>query len=431
MSAPRLKVAICGGGISGLCLGVALSRYPDVEVNIYEAAQRFYEIGAGVMIWSRTWRILELLGIADEFAEIAHAPPDGSLGVGFDYRKSDAPDGFRFHLFQLPYGCIRFHRAHFLDAFIHHPPPGVAHFGKRLSSYAEGDSAGPVQLYFDDKTGATCDILVGCDGIKSTIRKCLLQDLAARGQPELLDCIEPIWTGTVAYRGLIPVEQLRSAEKVHRAVDTPMMYCGKNKHVVSYSISQGSIVNVIAFASDVKKEATPYTDPWVAPCSQEELLACYADWEPEVVEMLQRIKSPTKWGLHALKPLSTWVSRKVALVGDAAHAMLPHQGAGAGQAIEDAFILASLLGDPSVTPLTLEHALQAYEHVRLPLANHVLTGSRESGQMYEFVGKYGFVACDQLGPTIERQWDWVSQDGPDADAKRALLWMGDKMNAEK
>ncbi|TFY51588.1 hypothetical protein EVG20_g10929 [Dentipellis fragilis] len=406
MSAPRLKVAICGGGISGLCLGVALSRYPDVQVDIYEAAQRFSEIGAGVMIWSRTWRILELLGLADDFAEIAHAPPDGSLGVGFDYRKSDVPDGFRFHLFQLPYGCIRFHRAHFLDAFIHHLPPGVAHFGKRLSSYIEGDSVGPVTLRFDDQTEATCDLL-------------------SVGRPELLDCIEPIWTGTIAYRGLIPVEQLVAKEKAHRAVDSPMM------HVVSYSISQGSIVNVIAFASDVEKEGTPYTDPWVAPCSQEELLACYANWEPEVVGMLQCIKSPTKWGLHALKPLSAYVSRKVALVGDAAHAMLPHQGAGAGQAIEDAFILASLLGDPSVTPLTLEHALKAYEHVRLPLANHVLTGSRESGRMYEFVGEYDFGDCEQLGPTIERQWDWVSEDGPDEDAQRALLWMRDSIHTTK
>ncbi|TFY51333.1 hypothetical protein EVG20_g11048, partial [Dentipellis fragilis] len=62
----------------------------------------------------------------------------------------------------------------------------------------------------------------------------------------------------------------------------------------------------------------------------------------------------------------------------------------------DAFILASLVGDPSVTPLTLEHALEAYEHVRLPPANHVLTGSRESGRMYEFVDEYDFGDCDQL-----------------------------------
>lgn len=70
-----------GGGISGLCLAVALSKASNVEVNVYESAQRFSEIGAGVMIWSRTWRILEQMGLADAFSRIAHAPPDGSMGM--------------------------------------------------------------------------------------------------------------------------------------------------------------------------------------------------------------------------------------------------------------------------------------------------------------------------------------------------------------
>jgi len=69
-----------GGGISGLCLAVALSKFPNVDVQVYEAAERFKEIGAGVMIWSRTWRILQLMGLADEFSRIAHSPPDGSIG---------------------------------------------------------------------------------------------------------------------------------------------------------------------------------------------------------------------------------------------------------------------------------------------------------------------------------------------------------------
>lgn len=59
---------------------MSLSKFPDIDVQVYEAAQRFKEIGAGVMIWSRTWRILELMGLADDFSKIAHAPPDGSLG---------------------------------------------------------------------------------------------------------------------------------------------------------------------------------------------------------------------------------------------------------------------------------------------------------------------------------------------------------------
>ena len=70
-----------GGGIGGLCLAVALSRYPDIKVDVYEAAEQFKEIGAGVMIWSKTWRILELLGMATDASKVAHCPPDSSPGT--------------------------------------------------------------------------------------------------------------------------------------------------------------------------------------------------------------------------------------------------------------------------------------------------------------------------------------------------------------
>ncbi|EPS94143.1 hypothetical protein FOMPIDRAFT_1033475 [Fomitopsis schrenkii] len=411
MPEPKFHVAICGGGIGGLCLAVALSRCPDIQVDLYEAAAQFKEIGAGVMIWSRTWEILTLLGLGSKLTETAHAPPDGSIGVGFDFRKSDQPmEGNRFHLFELPYGCIRFHRAHFLDVFVDALPEDVAHFGKRLVSYSQVEPDGPLQLCFSDDTTASCDILVGCDGIKSTVRKQMFEEkVAATGQKALLRYIDPVWTGTMAYRGLIPVDHLRARHGgEHRTVETPMMYCGKGKHVVSYSISRGSVVNVVAFASRPELDSTSYDQEWVVNCTKEELLECYDGWEPEVMDIIKCIEQPTRWAIHHLKPLPTYVSGRIALLGDAAHAMSPHQGAGAGQAIEDAFVLARVLGRPSTTVTTLPQALLAYEHVRLPLANHVLRGSYDSGVMYEFNGVHGD-DLHALGPAIERQWSWLTQ----------------------
>ncbi|EIN11914.1 FAD/NAD(P)-binding domain-containing protein [Punctularia strigosozonata HHB-11173 SS5] len=373
---PRFRVAICGGGIGGLCLAVALSKYPDIRVDIYEAAERFKEIGAGVMIWSRTWRILQLLCLADQFSAVAHAPPDGSLG------KCDNLSSFAVAL-MCGYGCIRFHRAHFLDVFVDNLPPDVAHFGKRVTFYCESPSTSPysaIELTFSDGTRATCDVLIGCDGIKSLVRKQMYEQHAV-SDPRLLGFIDPVWSGTIAYRGLIPKEELSTS---HRAIDRPMMYCGKSKHVVGYSIAAGSIVNVITFASDLNKEHTPYDDVWVKECPKEELLDCYKGWEADVQELLTA-KAPTKWALHALRPLPFYVSGRVALLGDAAHAMLPHQGAGAGQAIDDAYLLASILGNRSTTISTLPAALQAYQTIRLPMANHVLEQSRVSGMMYAFI----------------------------------------------
>ena len=122
-------------------------------------------------------------------------------------------------------GCIRFHRAEFLDVFVNHLPEGVAHFGKRLSSYSQNFSDGELQLDFSDGSTASCDVLIGCDGIKSTIRKQLFESLAETESPDYLQYIDPIWSGSTAYRGLIPVDELidRSNGKMHRTISTPMM----------------------------------------------------------------------------------------------------------------------------------------------------------------------------------------------------------------
>ena len=129
-------------------------------------------------------------------------------------------------------GCIRFHRAHFLDVLVAHLNPGVAHFGKRLTSYHHEfprAEDGPLTLHFEDGSRAACDLLVGCDGIRSTVRGQMLHDLArTRGDPALLELVETVWTGTIAYRGLVPVERLKRPDgTVHRTVESPMMVRNK------------------------------------------------------------------------------------------------------------------------------------------------------------------------------------------------------------
>lgn len=232
-------------------------------------------------------------------------------------------------------GCIRFHRAQFLDVLVDHLPRGVAHFGKRLVSYrtTEHDASTETELLFADGSVATCDILIGCDGIKSVVRKQMLEDHVREGggDPRLLDHIEPIWSGSIAYRGLIPVNQMIGEDSVeHRTIQSPMMVSTMSyllllsstavltalvptvlweeqggviatqsdrgavvltqailQHVVSYSISRGSVVNVVAMASQPDLYKSTYTGPWVTDCSREEVLECFAGWEPEVEEMLK------------------------------------------------------------------------------------------------------------------------------------------------
>ncbi|KAK7005713.1 RNA helicase [Favolaschia claudopus] len=405
-----------GGGIGGLCLAVALSKYAHIQVDVYEGAGRFKEIGAGVMIWNRTWRILELLGLAEQFEKVLDITP--SPEVGFEYRRSDRLEGFKWHFVSMPYGCIRFHRAHFLDVFVDNLPQGIAHFGKRLVSY-EKQAGGDINLMFADGTNAVCDVLVGCDGIKSVVRAQMLRTKAAEEGQTASRMPEPRWTGSIAYRGLIPSANLPSADGVrHRALVNPMMYCGQNKHVVAYSISQGNIVNVVAFATESDKENQDYGGEWVTECSKDEMLQCFAGWEPEVMALLERIDSPTKWGIHHLEPkIPFYVSDRVVLVGDAAHGMSPHLGSGAGQAIEDALVLASVLG---ATPInSVDKALEAYQRTRLPVANGVLQASFESGKMFEFNSAFA-EEYGPLGPAIGRQWDFLTESTPEGEVAKAV-----------
>lgn len=111
---------------------------------------------------------------------------------------------------------------------VDHLPQGVAHFGKRLVSYhtMEHDASTETELLFADGSVATCDIIIGCDGIKSVVRKQMLEDYVREGggNPCLLDHIEPVWSGSIAYRGLIPVGQMVREDGVeHRTIQSPMM----------------------------------------------------------------------------------------------------------------------------------------------------------------------------------------------------------------
>ena len=119
----------------------------------------------------------------------------------------------------MPDGCIRFHRAHFLEVLLRHLPEGVAHFGKRLTSYKEASQG--VFLNFADGTSTSCDLLVGCDGIKSTIRKQMYEQEVIKGKPYLEEFVEPTWSGTMIYRALVPAERLANICKGrrHRVMD--------------------------------------------------------------------------------------------------------------------------------------------------------------------------------------------------------------------
>ncbi|PSR73282.1 hypothetical protein PHLCEN_2v10860 [Hermanssonia centrifuga] len=240
-----------------------------------------------------------------------------------------------------------------------------------------------------------------------------MEKKVAEGLPEFSKYAEPVWTGTIAYRVLVPVDRLPSFVLEKPALKKPLL------HVVTYCIAQGTMLNVVALVSQPELSDTVYDGPWATECNPAEMVDSFLDWEPRVREVLKLAEKPIKWAIHDLRPLPIYVSDNVALVGDSAHAMTPHQGSGAGQAIEDAYILGSLLGHPSTTLDTLPHALKAYEHVRLPLANNVLTCSRDAGLIYDFRSECGD-DYEAIGATLSHAWDWMGEDGVEEQLQKAL-----------
>jgi salicylate hydroxylase len=141
-------------------------------------------------------------------------------------------------------------------------------------------------LTFEDGSTAVSDILVGADGIKSSVRASLLREKAkhAVGSKEkdaLLSSIDPYWTGQIAYRSVIPVERVKALAPNHRAITRQLQYLGKNGFILAYPISQGKLINFVAFHMRHDLENTPFQGNPVSIADPEEFASPFSHWEPE------------------------------------------------------------------------------------------------------------------------------------------------------
>ncbi|KJA24437.1 hypothetical protein HYPSUDRAFT_53783 [Hypholoma sublateritium FD-334 SS-4] len=214
----------------------------------------------------------------------------------------------------------------------------------------------------------------------------------------------------------------------------PMMYIGKHKHVVAYPVSR-SLITVSAYISDVSKEGTPCGEITAfSPIVKEELLAAFTGWEPEVQVLLRSMNEPMKLPITRVVPLERYSFGRVLIAGDAAHGMPPHQGAGAGQAIEDAYILASLLCHTSSTRESIPKIAKIYNDIRRPEGNRALQASIEFGRLLDldFPDLEGYKEGDDsmpleileaLGRKASKDLEWVWKNSVEGDKRRALHMM--------
>lgn len=415
-----LRIGIVGGGIAGVGLALGLCRHAHLKVELFESAAAFGEVGAGVSFGANAVRAIAGLGLAEPYAKLADRTPQPWQDVWFEWRRgSDA--GYLGASVAPGVGQSSVHRADFLDALAGCLPDGIARFGKRAQRIEQlGDD---VCVHFTDGSEYRGDLLLGADGIKSAVRGHVL---AALGEVDR----GPQFSGTCAYRGMIDSQRLREAFRAkgvdEHLVDVPQMYLGLDGHILTFPVKQGRIINVVAFVSERTAPAPqwPAGEAWVREASQRQMLEDFAGWGTAALTLLECIAAPTYWALHDLAELGGYVHERVALIGDAAHAMLPHQGAGAGQGLEDAYFLAQLLADPQLTAEQVPAVLRAYDSVRRPRACRVQRTSREAGELYELRDPRIGDDEDAMTAALESRFAWLWNHDQDADVARARALLG-------
>jgi len=356
---PQLRVAVAGAGIAGLAFAAALHR-AGIDCHVYEQAEHLTEVGAGVQVAPNATRLLHRLGLRDRLRAVAVAPQAIEMRRWDDGRLLQrTPLGSLCRRrFGAPYYAV--HRADLHSGLLSLARPDRVHLGARLVAVTQ--STDEARLHLSDGTTVAADLVVGADGIHSIAREQIVAD-------------QPRYSGQTIYRGLVP------AERVPFLLTDPrvQLWLGPDQHCVCYPVSSGRQVSFGATvsASDWQEES------WSARGDVAQLAAAYAGWHPSVARLIGAAESVSRWALHDRESIDRLSSGRVAVIGDAAHPMLPFQAQGANQAIEDAVVLAVCLAD--ACPGRLSAALRRYERIRLPRTTRIQRQSRANAETFHLV----------------------------------------------
>lgn len=350
----ELRVAVVGAGIGGLTAAIAL-RANGIDATVYEQSHELKALGAGVSIATNGSRILTRLGVGDAVAAIAGPVTHYQFRTWQAEPIAGEPSTLGFG---DPATTWCLHRGEFQKVLADALPADALQLGRSCVGAAEhGDG---VHVEFSDGTTVDADLLVGADGIHSRL------------QGRVTRPAQPVSEGIMAYRGLIPADRVRGVVDMHAS----SMWLGPRQSFLAYPVSAGELLNIVAF---VPTNLT-VTESWTAPGDVAELTAAYQGWDPTVLSIIEAMDSTFRWGIYDREPLTKWSTDRITLLGDSAHAVTPHLGQGANQAIEDAMTLAVVLRDARADELGAR--LRRYEGLRMSRTRHVRRQARAAGLIY-------------------------------------------------
>ncbi|OAL49244.1 FAD/NAD(P)-binding domain-containing protein [Pyrenochaeta sp. DS3sAY3a] len=422
------SIAIVGAGIGGLGFAIGLNHL-NVPFTIYESAPQFSAVGAGVGLGPNALRAMDMIDkrFSDMYMAIAtgnlnpekkHVMMEAmrmevGLGEGEDWW---GKGGWGADYYQRT-GA---HRKDLLDIMTSFIKRDAVQFNKRVTAMEEINNQ--VRLTFDDGQIAHHAAVIGCDGVKGFSRRIVLQD-------KYPEHIEPKYTHKYVYRAIVPMPDAKHI--LGDLATDAKMFLAKGANLSTYPISRGAAINVVAFKRD--------TAPWphadlTHDVSRETMLADFAPHNPDprLMALLDWAK-PTRWAITHHITTPTYFNGLVCLLGDVAHAGGPHQGAGAGQCLEDALILSRVLGKlyqhtststssvlscPSPQRKKLfEAAFAAYDEVRRPRAQEQVRTSHVCGELYHLVDPVAGEQIERVVESLNGRFEWIWKHDLDGDVR--------------
>jgi len=348
----KLSVAVVGAGMGGLAAAAAL-RLAGIEVAVYEQAQRFTRIGAGIQIGCNAMKVLRRFGLeqklrADAFYPRSWNNKDFDTGtVRFDMIFGEDAE----QRYGAPY--LLAHRGDLHAALASAVPDEAVHLDHQLVSLEER-SDGAVRLGFANGITAEADAVIGADGVHSVVRETLF------GKDD------PDFTGRVAYRTVYPAALLDGYR-----IDDCTKWWGPDRHIVIYYVKPDR--SEVYFVTS-QPEPGFAVESWSATGDVKVLRAAFAGFHPQVQRVLAACPAAHKRPLLDHDPLPRWSDGNVTLLGDACHPMTPYMAQGAAMAIEDAAILSRCLD--GVDRSGVAAAFRRYETTRKPRTSQTQLSSR-------------------------------------------------------
>ena len=360
MQCNESTIGIVGAGIGGLVAAIALRRAGQ-DVIVFEQAKQFARVGADINLTPNAVRALDGLG-AGEAARVTAARPSHRISRSYDTGEETS----RLEMAETAeqkYGApqLTIHRADLLAALAEMFPADRVALGKRASAI-EADAEG-VSLAFEDGSSARVGALVGADGIHSAVRRAMF------------GAESPRFTGIVAYRAVVPAERVAGLPNL--GAFTKWWGPNPQSQIVTFPLNRGKDIFIFA----TTPQDSWQLESWTAPGSVDELREQYVAYHPEARALLEACDTVLKTALYERDPMPAWAAGRMALLGDAAHPMLPFMAQGAGMAIEDAVVLARHL--EGVAMRDIAGALQRYERARIERTSQIQLGSRGNNWLRE------------------------------------------------